>query len=188
MGLYDTFVFEKPFPCPVCGASIKSVQSKSFGCLIETYRVGDAIADCGIRIGVIEESLYCDSCRGPQGDTRAPVFLVIWHGIFAGGYSSMPEAEARLSGIDRLTLLEWHDRQQEEKEDWSRRFRNLRGALSDWREYTLAEDKDAFIKRPLVLFRSGLREAVAESDPLGWILEKHGKEPAAEDDVDMFGG
>lgn len=64
MGLYDTFVFEKPFPCPDCGTDIRSVQSKAFGCLIDMYRVGDAISDCGIRIGVVEEDLYCDSHAG----------------------------------------------------------------------------------------------------------------------------
>lgn len=186
MGLYDTFVFDKPFTCQSCGSAIKSIQSKAFGCSLDYLRVGDALSDCGIRLGIVEEYPYCDSCRGPQGDARSPVFLVIWHGIFAGAYVTITEAEARLSGIDRVTLLEWHARQQKEKEDWSRRFRNLRCALSGWREYTLAEDKESFLKRPLALFRSDLREAVAKPDPLGWILEKHGKEPHEEEDPDIF--
>ena len=188
MGLYDTFVFEKPFSCPDCGTGIKSVQSKTFGCLIDMYRVGDAMSDCGIRIGVVEEDLYCDSCRGPHEGKRPTVFLVIWHGIYAGAYATMTEAEARLSDIDRVTLLEWHDRQQKEKEYWSRRFRSLRSALSDWRDYTLAEDKEAFLKRPLSFSRSGLREATAEPYPLAAILEKHGKEPHETDETDIFGG
>lgn len=117
MGLFDTFIFDTPLPCPVCGAAVKSVQSKAFGCSLDYLRVGDALSDSGIRLGIVEEELYCDSCRGQQGDKRAPVFLVIWHGIFAGAYATMREAEVRLSGIDRVTLLEWHDRQQKEKED-----------------------------------------------------------------------
>lgn len=187
MGLYDTFIFDKPFPCPNCGTDTKSVQSKAFGCLIDMYRVGDAISACGIRIGVVEEDLYCDVCRGSQEGNRPTVFLVIWHGIYAGAYATMTEAEARLSGIDRVTLLEWHDRQQKEKEDWSRRFRSLRSALSDLRDYTLAEDKEAFLKRPLAFMHSGLRDIVSEADPLGAILEKHRKKPYEENATDIFG-
>lgn len=187
MGLYDTFIFDKPLPCPVCGSPIKSLQSKAFGCSLDYLRVGDALRDCGIRLGVVEEDLYCDDCGGPQESPKPKVFLVIWHGIFAGAYATMREAEARLAGIDRVTLLEWHERQQTEKEDWSRRFHNLRNALAGWHEYTLAEDKEAFLKKPRALFRSGLREAVAKSDPLGAILEKYGKEAREEDDAEFFG-
>lgn len=35
-----------------------------------------------------------------------------------------------------------------EKEDWRRRFRKLRGALSDRHDYTLAEDKEAYLRKP----------------------------------------
>lgn len=187
MGLYDTFIYDKPFTCTGCGAPIKSVQSKAFGCSLDYLRVGDALRDCGIRLGVVEEDLYCDACSGPQEGPRPKVFLVVWHGIFAGAYATMGEAEARLAGIDRVTLLEWHERQQKEKEDWRRRFRNLRGALSDWHDYTLAKDKEAYLKKPLGLFRSDLREAVAKSDPLGALLEEYGKEAHEEDDADIFG-
>lgn len=140
-------------------------------------RTNDLAACCGV----------VDSCRGPQEGKRPTMFLVIWHGIYAGAYATMTEAEARLSGIDRVTLLEWHDRQQNEKEDWSRRFRSLRSALSDWHDYALAEDKEAFFKRPLAVMHSGLRDVVAEADPLGAILEKYGKEPHEEDEKDIFG-
>lgn len=188
MGLYDTFIFEKPFTCPACGADIKTVQSKAFACLIDTYRVGDAITDCGIRIGVVEEDLYCDACRVSQQGKRPTVFLVVWHGIYAGAYATMPEAETRLASIDRATLLEWHERQQDEKEDWSRRFHNLRTAISEWREYTLAEDKEAFLKKPMATLYSDLRDLVGAPDPLGSILEKYGKNLHEEDEIDIFGG
>jgi hypothetical protein len=187
LGLYDTFIFDNPIPCSVCGAPIKSVQSKAFRCSLDYLRVGDALSDRCLRLGVVEEDLYCDSCSSPQEGPRPKVFLVIWHGIYAGAYATMREAEARLAGIDRVTLLEWHDRQQKEKEDWRRRFHSLRSALSDWHDYTLAEDKDAFLKKPMAFFRSGLREAAAKSDPLGAILEEYGKEAHEEDDADIFG-
>ena len=179
MGMFDTFIFDSPITCSECGEPIVSTQSKSFGSLLDTYRVGDAIRDCRIRIGVVEELCWCSVCADRPNRRETVACLVVWHGIYAGAYASCETAETRLSTVDRMTLLEWHGRQQGEKEAWHRRFRSLYADLEGWHRYAIAEDKELFLKTPLGFLRSGLDKYLPEADPLGALLAAH--EPPKDD-------
>jgi len=171
MGLFDTFIFDSPIACSECGKSIKSAQSRNFGSSLDTYRVGDAVRDCDIRLGIVKEQCYCDSCSGLNGAKENDAWLVIWHGVYAGAYASYDAAEIRLNSIDRSTLLEWHSRHQTEKEEWQRRFRSFYAAIEEWHRYSIADDKEAFLKEPLAFIRSNLLEYIKSDDPLGAILD-----------------
>jgi Zn finger protein HypA/HybF involved in hydrogenase expression len=186
MGMFDTFIFDAPIQCSECGAAIVSTQSKSFGSLLDTYRVGDVIRDCRIRIGVVEEQCWCAVCADRPNRRETDAWIVVWHGIYAGACASCEAAEMRLSMVDRMTLLEWHGRQQEEKEVWHRRFRSLYADLEAWHRYLLAEDKESFLKTPLGFLRSGLDKYLEEKDPLGALIAAH--EPSKDDGSDdLFG-
>ena len=41
MGMFDTIIFDRPIPCPKCGAEIRSDQTKAFECTLDDYRIGD---------------------------------------------------------------------------------------------------------------------------------------------------
>jgi hypothetical protein len=41
MGMFDTIIFDRPIPCPKCGAAIRSDQTKAFECTLDDYRIGD---------------------------------------------------------------------------------------------------------------------------------------------------
>lgn len=179
MELFDTFIFGLPIACSECGKEIASAQSKNFGSTLDTYRVGDAIRDCDIRLGIIKEQCYCDSCSGTNGAKENDAWIVIWHGVYAGAFKTYDAAEARLNSVDRSTLLEWHSRQQTEKEGWQRRFRSFYAAVEEWHKYSIAEDKEAFLKKPLALIRSNLLDHMQSDDPLGDILEGYCR------DIDM---
>lgn len=170
MGLFDTFIFESAIPCATCGKPIRSTQSKNFGSTLDTYRVGDNIRDCDIKLGIVKEHLYCDSCSGSEALDKNEVWLVVWHGVYAGASSSYEAAEACLHAVDRSTLLEWHTRQQSEKEEWRRRFHAFYAAVDEWHRYQQTADKDAFLKQPLAFIRSNLGEHIKLEDPLGAIL------------------
>ena len=185
MGLFDTFIFDQPIACSECGKELKSAQTKNFGSTLDTYRVGDAIRDCDIRLGIIKEQCYCDSCSGTNGAKENDAWVVIWHGVYAGAFASYETAEARLNSVDRSTLLEWHSRHQTEKEEWQRRFRSFYAAVAEWHKYSMADDKEAFLKKPLALIRSNLLEHIQSDDPLGAILEGYCREI---DTGDLDGG
>ena len=188
MGLFDTFLFDTPIECAECGKPIRSAQSKNFGSSLDTYQVGDAVRDCDIRLGIVKEQCYCDSCSGTNGAKENSVWLVIWHGVYAGAYATYETAETRLNSIDRSTLLEWHSRHQTEKEEWRRRFRSFYGAIEEWHRYSVSEDKEKFLKTPLAFIRSNLLEYIKSDDPLGAILEgyKRDIDNAEVDGGDLF--
>ena len=37
MGMCDTIVFDRPIPCPRCGAEVRSDQTKAFDCMHADY-------------------------------------------------------------------------------------------------------------------------------------------------------
>ena len=181
MGLFDTFVFDTPISCLECGAKIPSTQSKAFEPCLDTYRTGDAIRACRIHSGIVEEECYCFSGSAKLERKKTPAWIVIWHGIYAGAYSTIEAAEARQGSVDRLTMLEWHLRQQSEKEAWRRRFRSLYSTLLNWHDYNLAEDKEAFLKKPWALFHGDLDTYAKAADPLAAILMDHENPKDADD-------
>lgn len=181
MGLFDTFIFDTPIACSGCGKPIRSAQSTNFGSSLDTYRVGDAVRDCDIRLGIVKEQCYCDACTGANGARENDAWIVIWHGVYAGAEASYEAAENRLHSVDRSTLLEWHSRHQNEKEEWKRRFRSFFAAVEEWHRYSMATDKEAFLKKPLALIRSNLIEHIQSDDPLGAILEGYRRDNETSD-------
>lgn len=173
MGLFDTFILDPPILCGGCGAKIASVQSKSFDSALDMYRVGDLVRGTKIRSGIVEEESWCPACAAEGPREKIPVFIVVWNGIYAGSRATMDEAERLSASVDRLTLISWLADAQEERDALRRAYSGLRGALTEYREYTVSEDKTAFLASPFSGFRSGLKELSESSDPLGMILERY---------------
>ncbi len=59
MGLFDTVIFDEPKVCSSCGATIDSVQTKSFSPALREYRVEDIVNGSPMLTGVIMEDLFC---------------------------------------------------------------------------------------------------------------------------------
>ena len=112
-----------------------------------------------------------------------PVYLVIWHRILAGVTTNLEEAGSILENVDRLQLIEWLDRAQNEADFWEWKFGRLYGALSDWHRYArhckgrskkeLAERKPSMFDPP--------KEVLQAKDPIAKILEMH-RLPSKEDE------
>lgn len=58
MGMFDTIIFDRPFPCAKCGAEIRSDQTKAFECTLDDYHIGDCIAHAE-EIRIVGDELYC---------------------------------------------------------------------------------------------------------------------------------
>ena len=77
MGMFDTIIFDRPIPCPKCGAEIRSDQTKAFECTLDEYRIGDCIAHAE-EIRIVGDELYCEACKAftdallPGGLPRRP--------------------------------------------------------------------------------------------------------------------
>jgi len=56
MGLFDTIIFDRPLPCPKCGAEIRSDQTKAFECALDDYRRRQ---EAGVRGRALLRSVYC---------------------------------------------------------------------------------------------------------------------------------
>jgi len=65
MGCFDTFIFQAPLFCPVCGAVHEDVQSKSHGSNMYTYRVGDVVTGSE-RYEIAQLEMYCGVGRGQE--------------------------------------------------------------------------------------------------------------------------
>ncbi len=39
MSMFDTISFDRPIPCPKCGAKIGSDQTQAFECILDEYRL-----------------------------------------------------------------------------------------------------------------------------------------------------
>jgi hypothetical protein len=81
MGMFDTFIVDQ-VTCPHCNKIHTDfpVQSKSFECMLDTYKEGDVVSSTCTE-GSFVESLYrCPSCEENMGDIR----LYISDGVFTG--------------------------------------------------------------------------------------------------------
>lgn len=63
MGMFDSFIIEDK--CPNCGEELNEIQSKTFKCELNVFKVGDNIVSKDIFIdnGYIIENLYCYNCK-----------------------------------------------------------------------------------------------------------------------------
>ena len=156
--MFDTIVFPSPIACVHCGAPIPSTQTKQFGCLLDTYRVGDVIPHSPVVLGVLEEELYCEPCR--SFDQK--IYLTLWHNLLTGIYEDRALAESRLASVDRAEVLEHLIAHQGEERRLRRLLNRLLNTLHSYADYLAAEDKEAFLSRPFAfLGNSELREHLA---------------------------
>ena len=167
MGIFDTVFLEKSRICTICGAQIDSVQTKNFSPALKEYRAGDIVSGSPVLSGVIREDLFCSSCNSVSQD----VFFSIWHGLLAGVYDSVEEAEERLRHIDRAELMDHIARHQQQAETWHVRFSRLFGDLKNWYEYQNASEEEEVSGRDLRFFR--IKEILEAEDPLAALIEAH---------------
>ena len=194
MGMFDTIHVKTPLICPVCGAEVRSLQTKEFDCTMAHLKIGSMLSGSSVMTGIIKEFLWCEACyktRRESGDKsdpppEPPVYLVIWHSLLAGVEQDLAKAEARLAAVDRLDLIGWLDEAQRESARWRRHYHGLYNDVSRWHEHLAraaepepsgeaAERSRAFCR----LF--DLPEEILKApDPLAAILEtnKHAGEEA----------
>jgi len=68
MGMFDTYIFDPPLQCPVCGTSLSHLQGKDGPCLLLTWKQGhrhpikhDLPDEC-----VEDEREFLESCALPD--------------------------------------------------------------------------------------------------------------------------
>ena len=169
MGLFDTFILEPPIKCEKCGNEIRDFQSKHFGRLLETYKPGEIIAGSNIRYGIIEESIYCDSCS----NNNMKLFMTVWHSVYVGYGKDEQAAKNLLESIDRLSILEWLGKRQDEKKEWERRFGDFYNAMEALRHYLKAEDKQEFLSSERIPPTRNLNNHLRSDDPFLSILKEY---------------
>ena len=103
MGMFDTIIFDRPIPCPKCGAEIRSDQTKAFECTLDDYRIGDCIAHAE-EIRIVGDDLYCDACKAFT--TR--YYLAVYRGVLVGIEQEREAAEALLRSFNFEKLLLWY--------------------------------------------------------------------------------
>jgi hypothetical protein len=176
MGLFDTVRFDEPLRVPGWECPVIETQTKHFGSSMQTYTVGSILSESPVRIGVVEDSLWCASePAGAAGQTH-PVYFAIWHHILAGVFLDAEEAEQRLRSVDRLDLIAWLDQAQTRSQEWESRFGELRSDVSAWhRHQTEAEptnEREALLRGFYRRLPDGILQA---DDPLALILKMHEK-------------
>ena len=171
MGMYDTFVTSSAFICPDCGTEINSIQTKEFDKSLDIYHPGDIIRGRGIRNGIVSETLFCDKCRGPKNDDDKLIYILIWNSIFVDLFKTEAEAEEKLKSTDRLSLIEWLDKAQTERDLWHRRFNNLYSEISSLNDYEKSGDKKASLSKKIIL--PHIEEILNNDDPLDAILKNN---------------
>ena len=168
MGLFDTFICNPPILCNSCGNKINKFQSKSFGQTLETYNPGEIVVESHIHYGIVEESIYCDSCS----NNEMKIFMVVWHNVYAGYGKDEQEANNLLESIDRLNILKWLDKCQIEKKEWKRRFSNLYNSMEELRLYFKAADKQEFLSTRKLFRTNNWGEHLQTDDPFLSILNE----------------
>ena len=196
MGMFDTLILDPPLVCPRCAKVHGSMQTKSFDSTLSVYRPGMIIPGCPVHSGILKDHTWCCETETEKNEELS-VWLILWHGIFAGYALDAESAELRLAKLDRLDLLGWLDRMQKRAEKWEARYHSLYRDLSNWIEYRDldTEEKALVDKKPgegkAKKFRTRLlfihlpEEIRNDPDPLRRILERNTGE--AEVEPGMFG-
>ena len=180
--MFDTIHVQTPLICPVCGAEVRSLQTKEFECVMAHIKIGSVLSGSSVMTGILKDTLWCSAChdaRREQADP--PIYLVIWHSILAGVEQDLAKAEARLATLDRLDLIAWLDEAQREAARWRRHYRDLHHDVHLWHEHLaraaapepeatgeLAEKRRVFQR----LFDLP-QEILTAADPLAAILARN---------------
>ena len=180
MGMFDTIYLKNPIACKTCGADILNFQTKEFDNCLNHYRIGSVLSETRILSGVIKDEAYCQGCSDAKRDAWTDVYLVVWHTILAGVETEECKAEARLTSVDRLDLVQWIEEAQKKEEQWQRRFFDLHNELRRWHEYVEDQKKPPEPEsegkktlRKLGSFWGPSEEIITALDPIGKILELH---------------
>ena len=198
MGMFDTIHVKEPLICPVCGAEVRSLQTKEFDCIMAHFKIGTVLSGSPVHTGIIKERLWCPACyekRRETGDKsdpppESPVYLVIWHSLLAGVEQDLAEAEARLAAVDRLDLIGWLDEAQRDAARWQRCYYSLYHDVQRWHEHLARtnspepESEDAPTAERRRVFQRLFdppAEILNAPDPLAAILEAN---KAADDETD----
>ena len=143
MGMFDTIHLKTPLICPVCGAEVRSLQTKEFDCLMVHLKIGSVLSGSAVMTGIVKDSLWCEACYKARRESaekvapppEPPVYLVIWHSVLAGVEQDLARAEARLAAVDRLDLIGWLDEAQREAARWRRHYYGLFNDVQRWHEH-----------------------------------------------------
>jgi len=178
VGLYDTLILDPPLVCPRCGAIHRSIQTGLLDSSMSTYRPGMLVPQCPVHSGILKERTWCCPQSETNDDKVLELWILIWHGIYAG-YALDPEAaQRRLASIDRLDLLEWLDAMQKSAAEWRSRYHAIHADLRDWLEFRdmpkETEGQTPGRKHLRALTMSRISEELAKDpDPLRRILERN---------------
>jgi hypothetical protein len=178
MGMFDTINFEKPIPCPECGAKISSLQTKEFENFMGNYYVGSLLRGSSVLNGILKEEIWCDACFEAKRESRHPIYLVIWNSILAGIETSEEAANQRLASVDRLDLVGWLDEAQRSVATWQKHFFGLLGDLEKWQDHLERQanpQDDDQANRWAGIFKLP-DEILQAKDPLKALLTQHREE------------
>jgi hypothetical protein len=168
MGMFDTLVIDPPLKCDRCGALISETQTKVFGNLLKTYKIGDVVDTSEVKTGIIEERLYCPAC----GNSQQKVFITIWHSLITGVYLDPMDAEAKVLSIDRADILNHLIVHQSAYDELLRRYINLYHTIEGYREFIVSSaDKNKEWDPGIRFLSTRISEFIKEDDPLEAILD-----------------
>ena len=190
MGMFDTIHVDKPLLCPVCGAEIRSLQTKEFGSSLDDYQIGSLLSGSAVLSGIVKDRLWCEVCCKANQPSDSPVYLVVWHSVLAGVEQELGKAEARLAAVDRLDLIRWLDEAQRATARWQGNYRGLYTAVSRWHEHLARaatpapdlDDANAERRRAFGRLFDLPDEILQAPDPLAAILARHRHEREEEAD------
>ena len=179
--MFDTIHVKTPLICPICGAEVRSLQTKEFDCTMAHLKIGSVLSGSAVMTGILKDSLWCQACSKAGQPSDSPVYLVVWHSLLAGVEQDLAKAGARLAAVDRLDLIGWLDEAQREAARWRRHFYCLHHDVQRWHEHRartaapepeptdeLAEKRRAFQR----LFDLP-QEILTAPDPLAAILARN---------------
>jgi len=178
MGTHDRVMLEPPIICPHCGASHDSVSSALLTETMTTWRIGSFIRGCPVHTGLLREEVLC--CKIGKGKyQRIPLWIIIWHGVYAGHSTDETTAHQRMNSIDRLDLLHWLDQAQTATREWRGRYRSLHRDLANWIDYRdrpPVEEGESTLRWSFGIFNRLPDEIVNDPDPLSRILETNAED------------
>lgn len=177
MGIHDTLILDPPVVCPHCGKVHSETQTSYLSESLSTWRKGDVVAGTPMTTGIFQEELFC--CRIGDSDewTKIPIYVVIWHSIYAGYALSEDEALKKLHSTDRLDLLKWLEEAQQNVRDWRSRYRHLRSDIEKWIDAQKTQEPDeGKFSLAFRAFHALPDEILNDPDPLSRILERNDTE------------
>lgn len=176
MSLFDTLILEPAVVCSNCGKIHDQTQTHLLGDSMSTWRIGSLIRFCPIHTGIMQEEVFCCPIPGTEHEhNRISIWIVVWHGIYAGHALDENTAIHKMNGIDRLDLLTWLDMAQTEMRTWRGRYRSIRRDLINLQEAKsrAKEEESEPGKHRFGFFNFLPEEIINDPDPLARILERN---------------